>query len=169
MTRELLLLRHGKSDWDVRTDDFQRPLKKRGRKGAKQIGYWLGKQQLLPDCILSSPAQRAIDTSTRCCKAMGIDIQQIQQDPRIYLAELETLLQVLADCPVSNQRVMLVGHNPGLEELLLYLCHEPPPLPADGKLLPTATVARLQMPDNWKPLSQHQARLLQLQRAADLH
>ena len=65
---------------------------------------------------------------------------------------LNELLEVLADCPPDARRIMLVGHNPGLEELLVWLVDETVQVPEDGKLLPTATLARLQMPANWSAL-----------------
>jgi len=150
--RELLILRHGKSDWSQETDDFHRPLKERGMRDAQRMGVWLVQQDWIPDYILSSPATRAIGTAEKVCKTMGIYIQQIKQEPRIYEAGTAALLSVLAVCPSKARRVMLVGHNPGLEELVNYLATQSPSLPKDGKLLPTATLARLLMPDDWSRL-----------------
>ena len=84
MSRELLLLRHGKSDWDTDTDDFNRPLKDRGKRGAQRIGVWLLKHKLIPDLVIASPAERALITAEKCCKAMGIPASNIEQDKRIY-------------------------------------------------------------------------------------
>ena len=152
MKRELLLLRHGKSDWDVGVDDFHRPLKDRGKRDAQRIGVWLSRQKMLPDYIVSSPAERALVTAQKACKAMGCGDQGVQRDKRIYAAGLDALLAVLGDCPDGAGRIMLVGHNPGLEELLVWLAGKAVPLPKDGKLLPTATLARLQMPADWHAL-----------------
>lgn len=168
MHKELLLLRHGKSDWSVDTDDFHRPLKKRGRQGARRIGTWLAGQGWHPDHVLSSPATRAQGTASRCCKAMGTPACAIHLDERIYLADPGTLLAVLAECPAQAERVLLVGHNPGLEELLELLSDSPPAVPADGKLMATATLARLSMPGGWGGLGRGSGRLLNLVRAADL-
>ena len=168
MTRELLLLRHGKSDWDAGTDDINRPLKDRGKRGAQRIGVWLAQQQLLPDRVISSPAERALVTAQKCCKVMGIGAADIAQDKRIYQADPAELLQVLADCPASAQRVMLVGHNPGLEHLLELLVEQPPEVPEDTKLMPTATLARLQTASEWDALGKGRASLLQLIRASSL-
>lgn len=168
MTRELLLLRHGKSDWHADSDDLRRPLKDRGKRGAQRIGLWLQQQGLVPDHVLSSPAERARVTAEKCCKAMGLTAQDVHLDPRLYLATPDTLLAVLADCPANPQRVMLVGHNPGLEQLLRLLVATPIDTPADGKLLPTATLARLSMPDDWHQLLAGSASLLALVRARDL-
>lgn len=153
MARELLILRHGKSDWDAGTDDFNRPLKDRGKRAAQRMGVWIHRQQLLPDHVVSSPATRALETARKLCKAMGIGDQGIQRDSRIYEASAEELLEVLADCPQGARRVLLVGHNPGLEDLLLMLAAEPLEIMAGCKLLPTATLARLTLPDDWQRLS----------------
>jgi phosphohistidine phosphatase len=159
MTRELLLLRHGKSDWSTGVDDYHRPLKDRGKRGAQRIGVWLAQQNAVPDLIVTSPAERALVTAQKLCKAMGFGDAGIQRDRRIYAAGIDELLAVLSDCPQDAGRVMLVGHNPGLEELLVWLARETVPVTDDGKLLPTATLARLQMPADWQALTAGCARL----------
>jgi phosphohistidine phosphatase len=168
MTRELLILRHGKSDWSAGTDDFQRPLRGRGKRAAQRMGAWLQQQQLMPDHIISSPAVRALMTARKLCKAMDQDSRNINIDERVYEATARNLLDVLAACPDSAQRVLLVGHNPGLEHLLVTLSGEAAPIPADGKLLPTATLARLAMPDDWRELLSGCARLISITRPGDL-
>jgi phosphohistidine phosphatase len=168
MTRELLLLRHGKSDWASGVDDYHRPLKDRGKRGAQRIGVWLAQQQRIPDLIVTSPAERALVTAQKACKAMGDGDAGILRDERIYAAGLDELLAVLGDCPQEADRVMLVGHNPGLEELLVWLAIEAVPVPDDGKLLPTATLARLLMPADWQALTAGCARLDAITRPAAL-
>ena len=159
MTRELLLLRHGKSDWGTGVDDFHRPLKDRGKRGAQRIGVWLAQQKMVPDHIVTSSAERALVTAQKACKAMGNGAAGIRRDKRIYAAGIDELLAVLGDCPESAGRVMLVGHNPGLEELLVWLAGGAVPVPDNGKLLPTAALARLQMPADWRALVAGCARL----------
>lgn len=154
MTTELLLLRHGKSDWETQCDDFNRPLKDRGKRGAQRIGVWLAQHELEPDYIISSPAERALVSAEKCCKAMGLGSQGIHSEPRVYAADTDMLLAVLADCPEQAKRVMLVGHNPALEELLSWLSDEVIQRPEDGKLLPTATLARLKLNESWSSLKQ---------------
>ncbi|MET0065037.1 MAG: histidine phosphatase family protein [Candidatus Thiodiazotropha sp.] len=166
--RELMLLRHGKSDWAEQVEDFKRPLKDRGRRGAQLIGVWLLQQQLKPDYVISSPAVRAIDTADKTVKVMGMDFESIIQDRRIYAARLEDLLQVLSGIPETAQRVLLVGHNPGLEILAEYLEGERIALPKDGKLIPTATLARLRMPDDWSELKSGDGSLREITRASNL-
>ena len=69
MSRELLILRHGKSYKTADTDDFHRPIKDRGKRGAQRVGTWLMKRDLMPDHVVSSPAVRALETARKACKA----------------------------------------------------------------------------------------------------
>ncbi len=169
MSRNLLILRHAKSDWDTNTaSDFERPLAKRGERDAPRIGQWLKRQKLLPNHIVSSPAQRARQTTENACKAMGIKEKQINWDARIYAATEGELLKVLADCPKKNKTVMLVGHNPGLEDLVAYLVGAGLRIPADGKVLPTAAVAHLKMPESWKELKEGDGELVSITRPKEI-
>jgi phosphohistidine phosphatase len=167
MTHELLLLRHAKSDWSVEMDDFSRPLKKRGRRAAKQIGRWLYNQNLIPDVILCSPAMRTLSTAQRVCRQLDIDESAIIFDPRIYEADTLTLLEILKTSG-HEQRVLLVGHNPGLEDLLLRLIPDPVPLSANGKCLPTAALAHLSFEGGWAELTDGCAKLVTLIRPDSL-
>ena len=168
MTRELLIFRHGKSDWSAGVDDYRRPLKDRGKRGAQRIGVWLAQQNIQPELVVTSPAERALVTAQKACKAMGGGDQGIHKDKRIYAAGLDELIEVLGDCSQDAGRVMLVGHNPGLEELLVWLVSDAVPVPDDGKLLPTATLARLQMPTDWRELKAGCARLDSITRPGTL-
>ncbi|MDX1593574.1 MAG: histidine phosphatase family protein [Gammaproteobacteria bacterium] len=169
MTRELLILRHAKSAWDTPAKrDFDRPLNGRGKRDAPRVGAWLGDRGLVPDHIVASPARRARQTVRRACEAMGIDTGRVDWQERIYLAEIPTLLRVLEACPPTANRVLLVGHNPGLEELLTYLGGVQLPLPDGGKRLPTATLARLALPDDWSSLKAGHGELLDWVRPRDL-
>lgn len=166
--KQLLILRHGKSDWNNDCDDFYRPLEERGKRGSEQIGVWLQQQNLLPDFILSSPAVRAIETARKCAKAMGLGDNHIYQEPRIYEANFATLKDILNDCPRQAQRVMIVGHNPGLEHLLQDLVNQPLPETESGKILPTATLAHLTLAEHWSQTHSGCGQLNQIIRAADL-
>ncbi len=168
MTRELLILRHGKSDWDAGTDDFNRPLTDRGKRGAQRIATWLMQHDLVPDYVISSPAERAVETARKTCKAMGLGGDDVHTDRAVYLATQQELLDVLARCPSDARRIMLVGHNPGLEDLLEYLSSTSISIPEDGKLLPTAALARLEIPETWQDLAAQCAKLKDLVRPANL-
>lgn len=168
MPNELLILRHGKSDWESELNDFHRPLKDRGKRGAQRMGVWLAQHDLQPDYVVSSPAERAIVTAEKCCKAMGLGVDHIHADMRVYGAGTEMLVATLADCPDNAKRVLLVGHNPGLEDLLCWLSAENITLPDDGKLLPTATLARLKLDKNWNDLTRDCASLISITRPREL-
>ena len=159
MSRTLILLRHGKSDWSTGEDDFDRPLKKRGKNASKLVGKWLTTNQRTPDFVITSPAKRALQTAEISCDAMDINKDNIYKRKHIYLATPEELLYVQEDCPREAKRVMLVGHNPGLEELLYFLVNGRITIPEDGKILPTATLAILDMPDDWGNLENGSADL----------
>ncbi len=168
MSRTLILLRHGKSDWSTDDDDFDRPLKKRGKNASAVAGEWLSHHKFTPDYVISSPARRALQTAEIACKAMGIKKKSIFRQRHIYLATAEELLHVLADCPQQAQRVMLVGHNPGMEDLLYLLVNGNITIPDDGKIMPTATLAVLEMPDDWQKLASGAANLEFLIRPRDM-
>jgi len=151
--RELMLLRHAKSDWGSdAASDFARPLAKRGKADAPRVGSWLYREGLVPDYILSSPAERARQTAVKVCKSLEVRTQDIRWDEAIYEATVSELLAVLARCPAQARLVLLVGHNPGLEELARYLVGDDLDEPDNGKVLPTAAVARIEMPEDWGQL-----------------
>ena len=169
MGRELLIMRHAKSDWGNSTGDFDRPLNPRGNKAAPRMGRWLKEHDLVPDYVISSPAVRAWQTTCHVCAELAINTDSavgiVVQDRRIYEASLGTLLQVLEGAAAA--RVLLVGHNPGLEYLLIHLARSIPP-PPDNNLLPTATLVRLAMPDDWRELQPDAAELRSLIRPREL-
>lgn len=152
MSRELLLLRHAKSAWgtDAPTD-FERPLAGRGQRDAPRMGVWIRESELLPDHVVSSPAKRAVQTVQLALAEMGLDDEAVVFADDIYDAALSDLLDVLADCPAESRRVLFVGHNPALEDLVEHLAG-PVTAPPGGKLFPTAALAHLAMPDDWTRL-----------------
>ncbi|WP_043757409.1 SixA phosphatase family protein [Imhoffiella purpurea] len=165
MPRELLLLRHAKSDWDSDVSaDFDRPLAKRGKSDAPKVGAWLYREGLVPDHVVSSPAERARQTATKVCKRLDFKKKRIVWDEAIYEGGLTDLLEVLSRVPSGAATVLLIGHNPGLEELLKHLAGGDYDTPEDGKLLPTAAVARLEMPSDWSRLDSGSGNLLSLTR-----
>lgn len=169
MPRELLILRHAKSDWDAGTSsDHERPLAKRGKRDAPRVGEWLYREGLVPDLVISSPARRAKQTAVKVCNSMDYKKKKIRWDADVYDAEVPDLLRVLARCPGDARTVLLVGHNPGLEDLVRFLGGEEVDEPADGKLLPTATLARLEMPDAWSALDSGCAQLTSITRPRKL-
>ena len=169
MPRELLILRHAKSDWDSgAASDFERPLAKRGKKDAPRVGEWLYREGLVPDLVISSPAQRAKETAVKVCKSMDYKTKKIRWEKQVYAGNLTNLLRVLGRCPAEARIVLLVGHNPGLEDLVVHLAGDEVDEPKDGKLLPTATLARLETHDDWSNLDPGCAQLISITRPRNL-
>lgn len=117
--KTVTLLRHAKSDWnDSVSRDFDRPLNERGKKAASLMGAWAGKQKLAFDAVVASPAVRVTETLDHFLGAYGREAD-VRWDRRIYLASSATLFDVLRDLPEGVETVLMVGHNPGLEDLIL--------------------------------------------------
>ncbi len=168
MTRELLVLRHGKSDWNTGVRDYDRPLAPRGRKATRRIGRLLAERDLLPALVVSSTALRARQTTERVCRFAGVASSRIEWEPAIYEAELDTLLEVLSLVPNHAPRVMIVGHNPGFDEVVRYLGADTLAMWDDLNLMPTAALAHLEMPDSWTELGRGAGRCLEIVRPRDL-
>ncbi len=161
MSRELWLLRHAKSDRDLAVDDFDRPLKKRGKQDLARLSAWLLEHKLAPDYLVSSPANRALSTLKIVQEALDLTSLNIVRDKRIYQESIERIKGVLADCPSDAKVVLLVGHNPELEHLLINLVGINN-LPDRDKLLPTSTLVRVTLPDDWSHLEADSATLLSI-------
>ncbi|MGD8357240.1 MAG: hypothetical protein PVG42_04215, partial [Lysobacterales bacterium] len=116
----------------------------------------------------SSPAERAKQTVLAVCGEFGFDAAKIRWDRRIYGAWARTLFEVLREIPGEFRRVLIAGHNPGLEDLLQSLAGGDIETPPDGKLMPTAAVARLEIEAGWSELAPAVGRLLSLTRARSL-
>lgn len=145
--KTLLLMRHAKSSWkDSDLADHERPLNKRGKKDSVFMGAVLKEKELQPQKILASTAVRIRETIAGLFQDSSFP-GEIEFSDELYLAEPEILLQQIRNLPDTVERVMLMGHNPGLEGLLQLLC---------GRIesLPTGSVAYLSLPiQQWNELS----------------
>jgi phosphohistidine phosphatase len=146
--KTLLLLRHAKSDWnqpDIK--DHDRPLNKRGKKEAPKVGRYLLQNNLVPDLILSSTAQRARDTAQAAADGCGFD-EPIDFYQDLYLSDTSCYLDILQRLPDEANRVMVVGHNPDLEDLLTLLTDV-------TEHITTATLAQIDLPiSSWQELNE---------------
>ena len=144
--KTLYVLRHAKSSWeDSDLADFDRPLNDRGKTAAPFMGKVMKNNELAPDLILSSPAVRARETARLVKDAADLDAD-IKHDERIYEASPQTLQQVAASIDDSFESAMIVGHNPGLEDLVSALT-------GAREDLPTAALAQLALPiDRWSEI-----------------
>ncbi|MBI82236.1 MAG: hypothetical protein CMJ81_03485 [Planctomycetaceae bacterium] len=161
--KTLLVLRHAKSSWkDSSINDHDRELNQRGRYDAPRMGQLLRDEGLVPDIILSSTAMRARETTEAVVDTSGFN-GELQFSSTFYLATSEVWIEAIVLLSEEYKRVMIVGHNPGLEILVDQLtgCEEP---------FPTATLAHIQLVvDHWTELSrQPTAHLVELWRPKEL-
>lgn len=120
MARTVTLLRHGKSSWaDPALADFDRPLAPRGRRASKLIAKHLRKAKVRPALVLCSPAIRARETLEAIRPVLGD--APVELEPRLYAAPSEELLERLRAVADSVDSVLLIAHNPGLQDLALAL------------------------------------------------
>lgn len=147
MAFQLYIMRHAKSDWsDPGTSDFERPINHRGRKNASRIGRWMVDNKRLPDKIISSPARRARQTTelvTAQLKEFGPE--KILYDKDLYLASLDTLIESIEIYKKDLNSLMLVAHNPGLEQLVNYLSSTSA---LNEKAMTTANLVIFEYPDS---------------------
>ena len=165
--RELLVMRHAKSDWSTDRPDFDRPLAPRGERDAVTMADWLVECGLEPDIVLTSSATRARSTAQAVADAFAIDDDRVQALDGLYLADAWTWLRALEDA--APGRILLCGHNPGLDDLVEYLCaDDAPPLTPDGKLMTTAAIAHYAFDEEWSEIGRGSGRLLTLVRPREL-
>ncbi|MEP3224990.1 MAG: histidine phosphatase family protein [Parasphingorhabdus sp.] len=170
--KRLTLLRHAKSSWDDPVNrDFDRPLNDKGKRAATIMGKFIKRHGLQFDQILASPAVRVIETLEQVESACGSSLEP-QWDRKIYLASSVTLMDVIRNAHADAQHILMVGHNPGLEDLIFDL------VPDDGSSntraaveakYPTAALAELQLGiENWVDIQDGCAVLDRFTRPRDL-
>lgn len=162
------ILRHAKSDWDdTGKRDFDRGLNDRGRRGAKLIGRHIADHGIKWDAVIASPAERVKATVEE-----AFPDADIKWDKRLYLASDETLMEVLRDQPEDASTVLLVGHNPGLQDLLFALVppHRENELFDEASVkFPTATFAVFELNiEEWAKLKESCGTIVHFARPRDL-
>ena len=135
-------MRHAKSDWsDPGTSDFDRPISKRGRKNAKRIGQWMADNNYLPQKIISSPAKRARQTTELITMQLSrVNQEKIQYDDDLYLAGLDALMECIRIYKNNLNSLMLVAHNPGMEQLVNCLSDKSAKADINGISMTTANL-----------------------------
>lgn len=162
--RELWLLRHAHATHKGHLVDIDRCLDGTGEHEAKRIGKWLKHKGLYPDAMISSPATRAMATAQIIADSLALANDCRWQDPRLYCHGVDAIKSMLAEVPATVGRLLIVGHNPDFEQLLLSLADNDQ-LPTRDGLLPTAALARLEMPDDWLHLPTACATVLKIKLA----
>lgn len=155
--RRLVLMRHAKSSWaEGGLADHERPLNQRGRLAAALMGAWLAEQPWRLDAAIVSTSVR----TRRTWDLLRLDAPTPVYEPRIYEAEPTALLGVLRAAPEGAETVMMLGHNPGLEELSAMISAEGGPYP--GRFA-TGAVAVFEMTAPWRELGHGRARLTEFE------
>jgi phosphohistidine phosphatase len=151
--KQLFLLRHAKSSWDdPELDDHDRPLAPRGRRATELIAKYLRREGIVPDLVLCSSALRTRQTLERIAPAWGDDVR-VEVEAELYAASAGELLERLRAVADDVESVMLIGHNPGIEELALSLAGSGDELPALRRKYPTAALATLEVDGPWRDLA----------------
>lgn len=147
----LILLRHGKSDWSGGEPDHLRPLARRGRRQVPVTGRWLADNVDVIDLAVVSPAERTRETWRLAAAELAVP-PPVREDDRVYAGSAPSLLGVLRELPEELATVVLVGHNPGLEDLVSTLtgCRVP---------MPTSALAVIDLSAPWSAAANSAAEL----------
>jgi phosphohistidine phosphatase len=157
--KTLFLLRHAKSSWDdPGLADHDRPLAPRGKRAAKVIAEHLREERIAPDLVLCSSSQRTRETLERIAPALGGDVA-VEIERELYAASADRLLERLRAVDDDVESVMLIGHNPGIEQLALSLAGDGEKLADVRRKYPTAALATLELEGRWSELEPGTARL----------
>lgn len=152
VTKRLFLLRHAKSSWgDPHLSDHDRPLAPRGRRAAKRIAAYMKEKGFEPSIVLCSSALRARQTLEIITPALPTHAK-IEIEPGLYQAGSEELLTHLRSIPPEAPSVMLIGHNPAMQDLLLTLLPDGAHVQSIRKKFPTAAIAVLDALADWEHL-----------------
>ena len=156
----LYLLRHAKSSWaDPTLPDHERPLEPRGRRDAQRIAKHLARHGIEPQLVLCSPAKRTRSTLELLRPALGAT-STVRLDAALYAASADKLLERIRNVPERVDSVMLIGHNPGLQQLALDLASTGAELQQLEAKFPTAALATLTLANTtWSQLSKGEALL----------
>lgn len=168
--RTLSVLRHAKSSWDDPVEtDFDRPLNGRGRRAAVRMGRYLREQALVFDRVVASPALRVRQTIEGVEEGYGRRLGAVF-DKRIYMASFATLLEIVQETADEADHLLLLGHNPGLEDLVLAMARDGDRL--RGEVLikyPTAALATLEFKaEHWAEVDEGGAAVVRFVRPRDL-
>jgi phosphohistidine phosphatase len=169
--KSLFLLRHAKSSWaEPGASDFDRPLNARGREAAQAIGREMRRLGLGVDAVVMSSAARAVETLRLLAKGYG-ETLDAREEERAYLAPVATLLQIIAGADDVADRLLLVGHNPGLDLLAAALTEgdDSPERAAMVGKYPTGALAEIAFEvGHWRDVAPGGGRLVRFIRPRDL-
>jgi phosphohistidine phosphatase len=149
-TRLLYIVRHAKSSWDDPAErDHERPLAPRGRRAAKLLSRYVQDSQIRPELVLCSTARRAVETLETIDPPGERAIESL-----LYRADYDQLLERLRQVPAERRAVMLVGHNPALQVLVLRLARSGEWLEDIRRKYPTGALATLEFAVPWSEIDE---------------
>lgn len=154
--KEILLLRHAKSSWEnINLEDFDRPLKKRGKDDSVIMGEYIKQNDLIPEYIICSDSVRTKETLKIILERIKKEIDVLYTN-KIYEAEVDDILEVISQTDNRLQRIMVIGHNPGMLDTVIELTKEDFPYPKFS----TCGLAYLKLDiNNWKDIRKSKAKL----------
>jgi phosphohistidine phosphatase len=173
--KTVYLFRHAKSDWaDPGLKDHERPLNERGKKAAPQMAAYIKSKKYKPDLILCSSARRTVETFDALKEVLGDDLN-VRFEDGVYLAEPHKLIERLTWLDDGIKSVMIIGHNPGLQQLALQLTHSPEDAEEEKRhkrmreKFSTGALAVIKVPIKaWTDLKDGRGRLADFMRPKDL-
>jgi phosphohistidine phosphatase len=168
MSKRLYLLRHAKSSWKhAELADHERPLAGRGTRAATALARYLDEHGFVAELVLCSTARRARETWERIEPAFAA--AAVRYEPQLYAATADALLERLHRVGEEFASVMMIGHNPAIEQLALNLARPSTERRQLETKFPTAALATLELPDSsWRDLDRGDATLVDFVRPRDL-
>ena len=154
MTKSLYVMRHAKSSWkDPNVPDYERPLARRGKKAARRMALLVARSLPLPELVLCSPVTRAVQTYQLIAERFGNSVE-VHTEDGLYGASGTALLMRLRALPDEVGSVLLIGHNPGVQDLLIELASDGDPARLDVVRagFPTCALATLRVSSRWSEL-----------------
>jgi phosphohistidine phosphatase len=165
VTRTLYLLRHAKSSWkETGLADHDRPLSGRGKRAAAMMAGYMRDNGIAPELVLCSSSVRTRQT----LKRLDLTARAVHVERELYAADAPTLLARLRDVPKTVASVVLIGHNPGLEDLAVVLATPSPQLDTLAAKFPTGALATLTFEREWSALERGTAELVDFVRPREL-
>jgi len=146
--KKLFIVRHAKSSWDYpQLSDMDRPLNKRGKKNAPEMGRRLADRGVKPDKLITSPAKRAAATAKRIAGELGYPLSKIEKNGELYHGSVEDMKRVIKSVKDDVETLFIFGHNPDLTALTNMLSG------SDIYNIPTCGVAEIVFDiDSWREL-----------------
>ncbi|MEO7365373.1 MAG: histidine phosphatase family protein [Sphingomicrobium sp.] len=168
--KTLLVLRHVKASQDSPSGmDFDRPLKPRGHRQSLALGQMMRERGMTVEAIVASPATRVVETISSVIEGAELACEP-KYDRRIYNASPEALSEVVRQADDNVECLLIAGHNPGLQSLILHLAQQDDNgLRADvASAYPTATLAELRLSiEHWRDVGRDSGRIVSLLRPDD--